>query len=113
MARFLGIIGIVALLGSAWLLFEVENIWPFNEGRILLLRLLFGVGATACILAFLLTSSRIAPPMVFAISLALVMAYSRAVMTPTYIVSVVLITLLIAALACVVRRPLLRGSLRR
>lgn len=106
MVRGIAVIGMLVLLVSAWLLFEVENIWPFNADRFLVLRSMFAAGVLATIGAFAFGRSRLLPPMLVASAFVSTTIYSAAVTTTSYIVSAAVIVALVAALGLALRPPL-------
>jgi hypothetical protein len=106
MVRWIAVVGMLVLLVSAWLMFEIVNIWPFNDGRIEDLRSIFALGVTATIFAFVFGRSRILPPALIASTFVSTTIYSNAVITTGYIVSAAVIVALVAALGWALRPPL-------
>ncbi|MCG7348398.1 hypothetical protein [Sphingomonas sp. ACRSK] len=106
MVRRLAIIGMFALLAAAWLIFELHNIWPFNGDRIEVLRIMFALGTLGTIAAFTWGCSPLLPPASLATAFVSTAAYSQAVMTPTYVLMVAVIVVLVAALGLAACRPL-------
>jgi hypothetical protein len=109
MVRRIATIGILGLLVIGWVLFEVQNIWPFNADRITVLRLIFAVGAIATVAAFAFGRSRLLPPALIASTFLSTILYSNAAITVAYTVAAAVIVVLVAALGWV-RRMLLHVS---
>jgi hypothetical protein len=105
MVRWIAAIGMVALIGSAWLLFEVGNIWPFNADRVAVLRSMFAFGLIATVLAFAFGRSRLLPPALMAVAFVSTTIYSNADITIAYIVSAVVIIASVGALGLFLRPP--------
>jgi hypothetical protein len=106
MVRWIVTIGMLVLLVSAWLLFEVENTWPINADRVVILRTMFALGVLATIGAFAFGGSRLLPPMIVASAFVSTTIYSDAVTTTSYIVSAAVTVALVAALGWILRPPL-------
>ncbi|WP_179640765.1 hypothetical protein [Sphingomonas guangdongensis] len=105
MVRWPAIIGIFVLLAAAWLIFELQNIWPVNYAKVEVLRLMFALGAVGSIAAFTWGRSRLLPSALIAATFASTAVYSNSAMTPTYALMAAMIVVLVAALTVAVPRP--------
>jgi peptidoglycan/LPS O-acetylase OafA/YrhL len=108
MSRLMFVIGMLALLTSAWLLFEVQNIWQSNADRVVILGLMFALGAGATVASFTFGRSRSLPPTLMASTFVGTIVYSYSVLTVSYVMTATLIVALIALLACFPKEPPVR-----
>ena len=106
MAHWLRLIGFLALIAASTLVFELQNIWPFNGDRILTLRLIFGASSLAAIIVLAWGRSRFLPAILLAVAFVATSAFSRADMTVPYLLLGTLIVTVAAVLGWVGRPPI-------
>jgi hypothetical protein len=83
----------MAIVIAFWVIFEIQNVWPFNNDRILLLRCLFAVPIGLSLVVFNFYNNRILVVMLSLISLILPTLFSKSVISVTYlIVSLILVS---------------------
>jgi hypothetical protein len=111
MLRPAAILTFVLVLLLCSLVFEFQNVWPFNQGRFPMLRLLFSIGLAATAATFAVSPQRWAPPLLLAASFASTSALSAAAIGTGYC-AVVMAAVVIVALCSAVARPIL-GTGRR
>jgi hypothetical protein len=82
----LRIVAIFVIIVVSSLIFEMQNIWPFNQGRICALRAIFYAAETAAIIASIMPQYRIWGAVYLLAGFILVAAFSNATMTPFYVI---------------------------
>jgi hypothetical protein len=82
----LRVIALFVIMVVSALIFELQNIWPFNQDRILALRSVFYVAEIAAIIASLMPQYRIWGAACLLAGFVMVASFSKATMTPMYVV---------------------------
>lgn len=106
MAHWLRLIGFLVLVAVGALLFELQNIWPFNGDRILTLRLIFAACSLAAIIALALRRSRFLPGILLAAAFVATSALSRADISVIYLLAGTLLVTVAALLGWAGRSPI-------
>lgn len=108
MAHWLRLVGFLALIAASTLVFELQNIWPFNGDRILMLRLIFGASSLAAIIVLAWGRFRFLPAILLAAAFVATSALSRADVTAAYLLVGTLIVTVAGMLGWAGRPPLAR-----
>lgn len=80
------VIALVVIAFVAGLVFELQNIWPFNQDRVLLLRGLFYSFEVVAIIVSVMPQYRIWGAPCLLVGLVAVTVLSRATLTPMYVI---------------------------
>ena len=78
MKRIVGLFGFIFALALSALVFEFQNIWPFNQDKIQLLRLIFYGFSAMALLAIGIGTHRWLPAALLALAFALIGIFSNA-----------------------------------
>jgi hypothetical protein len=106
MVQWLRLIGFFALIAVGALVFELQNIWPFNGDRILMLRLIFAACSLAAIAALAWRRFRFLPAILLAVAFVVTSALSRADITAAYLLAGTLLVTVAAMLGQAGRSPI-------
>lgn len=105
MAHSLRLIGSSALIAVGALVFEWQNIWPFNGDRILTLRLIFAACSLAAIVALAWRRFWSLPAILLAVAFVATSALSRADIAAAYLLTGTLLVTVVAMLGWAGRSP--------
>ena len=106
MARSLIFFGYLALLVAGWILFELQNVWPFNADRVLILRSLFSAFALASVGALLFARPRYLAPILAMAAFVATSMISRSAFSINYVVTTTLLIMVIALLTRLFGSPI-------
>lgn len=79
-------VALVVIAAIAALVFELQNIWPFNQDRVLMLRGIFYASEIVAVCISLIPQHRIWGAGCLLIGFIAVTALSRATVTPLYVI---------------------------
>lgn len=79
-------IALLVFAAVAALVFELQNIWPFNQDRVLLLRALFYTFEVLAVVVSFMPQHRMWGAACLLIGFVAVTALSRATLTPMYVI---------------------------
>ena len=108
MAHWLRLIASFALIAVGAFVFELQNIWPFNGDRILMLRLIFAAWSLAAIAALVWRRFRFLPAILLAVAFVATSALSRADITAAYLLAGALLVTVAATLGSAGRSHITR-----